>query len=304
MTSGDLVELATRSGWGRCLAAVAARLAAHTEGNALYCRALLDEIGVAGLSAGIHGGLPAPRELSAVILARVGALPGPTQSLLAAAAVLGQHAPMSTVMALAELPDARHEVDAAVAAGLVTEGVASELTFVHPLYRAAIYGDLSPTRRRALHARAAELVAGRARLVHRVAASLGPDDALATELEGGADLRPPPVTPAPRRGRWNRLPRCRSTRPTASVDCSTPPSSCSMQQIHQRPHGSWRCQVSSARRDALTGLLGVFTGSPTAESRLLAAWRTHDRQTETEIGARAATSLANWMAISGRPDRH
>ncbi len=63
------------------------------------------------------------------------------------------------------------------------------------------------------------------------------------------------------------------------------------------------CQASSARRDALTGLLGVFTGSPSAEGRLLAAWQAHDRESESEIGARAATSLANWMVLAGRPDQ-
>jgi DNA-binding CsgD family transcriptional regulator len=62
------------------------------------------------------------------------------------------------------------------------------------------------------------------------------------------------------------------------------------------------CQGTSARRDALTGLLGVFRGSPTAEVRLLAAWRGHDPKIEPEIGARAATSMTNWMVISGRPD--
>ena len=61
------------------------------------------------------------------------------------------------------------------------------------------------------------------------------------------------------------------------------------------------CQAPSARRDALTGLLEVFTGSPGAEARLLAAWQAHDPETEREIGTRAATSLANWMVLSGRP---
>jgi hypothetical protein len=103
----------------------ASRLAAHTEGNALYCRALLEEIGIAGLSAPGDRGLPAPRELSAVILARVAALPASTQSFLAAASVLGQHAPMSAIMSVARLPDAQHEVDAAVAAGLLTEGASA-----------------------------------------------------------------------------------------------------------------------------------------------------------------------------------
>ena len=43
----------------------------------------------------------------------------------------------------------------------MSEGVvASELSFTHPLYRAAIYADLSPTRRQMLHARAAECCCG------------------------------------------------------------------------------------------------------------------------------------------------
>ena len=88
--------------------------------------------------------------------------------------MLGQHAPIPAIASVARLADARSEVDAAVAAGLLTEGAsAPELTFTHPLYRAAIYADLSPASRRELHARAAETVAGRARLAHRAAASAG-----------------------------------------------------------------------------------------------------------------------------------
>ena len=44
----------------------------------------------------------------------------------------------------------------------------------------------------------------------------------------------------------------------------------------------------------------MFTGSPATEDLLLAAWAAHDPQTEQEIGARAATSLANWMVLAGR----
>jgi hypothetical protein len=62
------------------------------------------------------------------------------------------------------------------------------------------------------------------------------------------------------------------------------------------------CQVTSARRDALLGLLGVYTGSPNTEERLVAAWSAHNPDSEPSIGARAATSLANWMVISGRPE--
>ena len=186
LSPGDLIELAAGLGLGVLSQRGASRLAAHTEGNALYCRALLDEIGITGLSAPGERGLPAPRHLSAVILARVAALPAATQSFLAAASVLGQHAPIPAIASVARLPDAQNEVDAAVAAGLLAEGDSAELAFTHPVYRAAIYADLSPASRRGLHARAAEVVTGRVRLAHRVVASVGPDEALARELEGSA----------------------------------------------------------------------------------------------------------------------
>ena len=135
LSPGDLIELASALGLGVLSQRGASRLAAHTEGNALYCRALLDEIGIARLSVDGAGGLPAPRELSAVILARVAALPSTAQSFLAAASVLGQHAPISavaSVASVARLPDAQNELDAAVAAGLLTEGSAGRAAGLHP----------------------------------------------------------------------------------------------------------------------------------------------------------------------------
>jgi DNA-binding CsgD family transcriptional regulator len=299
----DLTELASALRLGSLSRRGATRLAAHTEGNALYCRALLDEIGVVGLN-GEHGGLPAPRELSAVVLARVAALSAPTQAFLAAASVLGQHATASAIASVARLPDARSEVDSAVAAGLMNESaVASELSFTHPLYRAAIYADLSPTSRQDLHARAADVVAGHARLTHRVAASVGPQEALASELEASAlagvatgDLgasawaleRAAALSPA-------RIDRERRLLDAAVIQLNAADTASAARVLAS-------CQVASARLDALTGLLGVFTGSPGAGGRLLAAWQAHDPKIEPEIGGRAATSLANWMVISGRPD--
>jgi DNA-binding CsgD family transcriptional regulator len=301
----DLIELAAALGLGVLSLRGASRLAAHTEGNALYCRALLEEIGIAALSAPGDRGLPAPRELSAVILARVAGLPATTQSFLAAASVLGQHAPVAAIVSAARLPDARSEMDTAVAAGLLTEGASPlELAFTHPLYRAAIYADLSPASRRELHARAAEVVAGRARLAHRAAAALGPDEALAGELEASARTlaaagdagasawaleQAAAVSPAAK-DREGRL----LDAAVALLNAADTPAAARVLAT---------CQVSSARRDALTGLLEVFTGSPSAEGRLLSAWQAHDPETEPEIGARAATSLANLMVLSGRPDQ-
>jgi DNA-binding CsgD family transcriptional regulator len=300
----ELTELARALGLGALSPRGASRLVAHTEGNALYCRALLDEIGVAGLSTEAAG-LPAPRELSAVILARVAGLSASTQAFLAAAAVLGQHAPAPTIAAVADLPAAGPEMDAVVAAGLMSEGAAvGEMAFDHPLYRAAVYADLSPTRRRGLHARAAEHVAGRAGLVHRVAATLGPDEALATELQASAVVS--------RAGgdigaaAW-ALEQAASLSPSSEdrearlLDAAVTHLAAADTAAASRVLGS--CQAPSARRDALTGLLGVFTGSPNTEARLLAAWQGHDPGTEREIGARAATSLTNWLVISGRADQ-
>jgi DNA-binding CsgD family transcriptional regulator len=262
---------------------------------------LLDEIGVVGLSATADRGLPAPRELSALILARVSALAATTQAFLAAASVLGQHAQVSTILAVARLPADQNEVDGAVAAGLLAEGASvSQLSFTHPLYRAAIYADLSPTSRRELHRRAAEFVAGRARLAHRVAASPGPDEALARELEASAVATThEAVTAAWALEQAAGLSPALDDRERRLLDAAVVLLNAADTPWAARVLAS--CQTSSARRDALMGLLGVFAGSPSAEAHLLAAWRAHDSQSEQEIGARAATSLTNWMVISGRP---
>jgi DNA-binding CsgD family transcriptional regulator len=303
LTSGDLTELASALGLGVLTERGASRLAAHTRGNALYCRALLDEIGAADLSAG-EGGLPAPRALSAVILSRVAALSAATQAFLAAASVLGQRAHLGSILSVARLPHVLDEVDDAVVAGLLREGASvSELAFAHPLYRAAIYADLSPTSRRELHARAARILGGWPRLAHRVAASPGADEVLAGELEVAASDGTSEGDVGTSAWALEQAAFLSSTpeeRDRRLLDAAVVLLNASDSAGAARVLAS--CQSSSARRDALTGLLGVFTGSPHAESRLLAAWEAHDPGTEREIGARAATSLANLMVVTGRPE--
>ncbi len=304
LSSGDLTDLASALGLGALSPRDASRLATHTRGNALYCRALLDEIGIVGLSAG-EGGLPAPRKLSALILARVAALPPTTQSLLAAASVLGQHAPASLVVSVAQVPDARRDMDAAVGAGLLREDlVRSELSFTHPLYRAAIYDDLSPAVRRGLHGRAAAVVVGAQRLAQRVAAAVGPDEQLAGELESVAvaDADLGDLTAAA----W-AFERSAYLSPDAERRERRLLDAAGVQLVAADNAGAARtlaaCRATSARRDALSGLLGIYTGSLDAGNRLITAWENHDPGTEAEVGARAATSLANWMVISGHPDQ-
>ncbi len=304
LNSSDLMEMTGALGLGSLTQRGASRLVVHTEGNALYCRALLGEIGV-GVLNGEEGGLPAPRNLSAVILAQVAKLPDSTQAFLAAAAVLGQHAPVSMIATVALLANASEAVDEAVASGLMTERViASELSFTHPLYRAAIYTDLSPTCRQMLHASAAEAVAGQARLVHRIAACAGPDDALAGGLEEFAvqsltlgELG----TSAWAFEKAALLSSVTEDRERRLLDAAV--SQLNAADATAAARVLALCQSDSARRAALTGLLGVYAGLPSAEDRLLTAWEDHDPDSERDIGARAATSLANWMVLSGRPDQ-
>ena len=173
LEAGDLTELAAALGLGQLSHRGACRLAAHTGGHALYCRALLYEMGVAALNEKDEG-LPAPKALSSVILAHVTTQSTATQAFLAAASVLGHHASRATIASVAQLSGAGDEADEAVASGLLEAGqIPTELGFPHPLYRAAIYDDLSPAVRRGLHARAAAVVAGGQRLAHRVAAAVG-----------------------------------------------------------------------------------------------------------------------------------
>jgi DNA-binding CsgD family transcriptional regulator len=299
----ELIELAGALGLGVLSRRGASRLAVHTEGNALYSRALLEEIGVAGLS-GEDASLPAPRQLSGVVLSRMASLTSPTQNLLAAAAVLGQHADATTIASVAEIRNPQIQIEEAEAAGLLGEKtVTSELSFAHPLYQAAIYADLSPTRRRELHTRAANHTVGHSQLAHHAAASLGSDESLANEFEQSAlaardsgelgitawALRQAAfLSPAPA-DRERRL----LDAAVALLDSADTAAAGEVLAL---------CQHSSARRDALAGLHGVLTGSPSAETRLLSAWNMHDPESDVRIGARAATSLTNLMVIHGRPD--
>ena len=299
----DLIDLARSLELGSLTRKGATRLLAHTGGNPLYCRALLEEIGVALLNTSGPEGLPAPRDLSAVILTRVAALSAAAQTFLAAASVVGQHAPIGIIAAVAGLGHSQGGSDDAIVAGLLIEAPHAELRFAHPLYRAAIYADLRPTNRRRLHQEAAKVVVGRAGLVHRVAATVGTDPIVADELEAAASASA--VEGDSSAEAW-ALEQAASLSPPGAererrlLDAAVAHLRAADTDGASRVLAS--CQGAGARRDALTGLLGVYMGSPTTESRLTAAWTAHDPRAEPTVGARAATSLSNWMVVGGRPD--
>jgi hypothetical protein len=192
LSGPDVRGLAARVGQKQLSSAAAERLRAHTDGHPLYLRSLLEELPDNALNA-TSGSLPAPHSLSETVVARVAALSSAAQDLVAVAAVVGERSSFPIVAAVAGISDATSVLEEVLAAGLLEQipsVTVDELTFPHPLVRAAVHGDLSPTRRRDLHAAAAGLIPGTLGLSHRVAAVEGTDEHLAADLEktAGAEI--------------------------------------------------------------------------------------------------------------------
>src|SRR5918996_1020586 len=140
-----VAELAEQS-YGRPVPRrVADRLLAHAGGNPLHTRALLDEVPFE--AAGSAAALPVPRSHASLVLAQVAGCADPAPDLAAALAVLGTSALVAEVAEVAGCAD-------------------------------PIVGDLSPSRRAALHAAAATVTSGDEALAHRLAAAVGPDPEL------------------------------------------------------------------------------------------------------------------------------
>jgi DNA-binding CsgD family transcriptional regulator len=104
-------------------------------------------------------------------------------------AVLGQRTPLAVVARVSGVAEPAAALEALLETGFV-QWLPGErhtpIDFVHPLYRLAVYDDLSPTRRQALHRAAADNLGRVAGWPHRVASADSADDELADELDRGA----------------------------------------------------------------------------------------------------------------------
>jgi DNA-binding CsgD family transcriptional regulator len=166
----------------------AARLHDHTRGHPLWVRTLLAELTPVQLGA-VDGDLPAPRSLASSVTARLSELPADAQALASAMAVINQRTPLPTVGRVAGLAAPVGPFEFLLNTGFVRwdrNQPGPPVEFAHPLYRQAVYQDLSPTRRRDLHRAVAGVFTPAAVLAHRVAAADGVDDGLANELEAAA----------------------------------------------------------------------------------------------------------------------
>jgi DNA-binding CsgD family transcriptional regulator len=187
LSVADIAELARRA--GKALTrGHAKRLHQHTQGHALYAWTLLTEL-TRGQLAVPDGQLPAPRSLASATVAQLAALPAGARLLAAALSVVNQRSPLSVVGGIAGLAQPTPALEILLTTGLVTwlpDEIGTPVQFAHPLYRAAVYDDLSPTRRQALHRAAAQVLDAGAALRHRVAACDHADDRLADEAEAAA----------------------------------------------------------------------------------------------------------------------
>ena len=177
--------LAEQRGWSLSLE-TAERLHAHTGGNPLYVKAVLEEVEPAALDR-LESPLPAPRSFRQIIRTRLERCSTPTNALLEAAAVLGRRSEMDQLLQLVTLADPLRALDEAVAAGLLeqrSDPPRIEVEFHHPLISSAVYHQIPLDRRALLHQRAAlvvndELLA----LRHELAAAHATDADLAARFE-------------------------------------------------------------------------------------------------------------------------
>ena len=127
-----------------------------------------------------------PRSLGPAVGDHVRAMPAESRVILEMLAVLNQRTPLAQLGQAAEVTSPSAAIEPAVTAGLVDLWPAEPscpVAIRHPLVRDAIYAGIPVSRRRLLHARAADLVSEAMAWEHRVAALDQPDEDLAAELE-------------------------------------------------------------------------------------------------------------------------
>jgi DNA-binding CsgD family transcriptional regulator len=283
----------------------AARLHAHTGGNPLYARALLEQLPAAAF-ADPAAPLPAPRSFALLVLARLAACPVDAQELVLAATALGTRCPLQQAATLAGLDDPLPALGQAITAGLLDEEPnVQTVWFPHPLIHAAIYQQLNPARRAALHAHAASLATDEpARLRHRALAASGPDTELAADF---ARLGHQQVSA----GAWAsgaesltvaaRLTLSRADHEQLTfeaVECQLlagdlADPAATVTRLRGFRDTSWRSYVL-ARLALVGGRLGE------AEALLRDAWQRCDPNTDPALGARVAGQLAVLCTIQAR----
>jgi DNA-binding CsgD family transcriptional regulator len=172
---------------------VAERLLAAADGNPLGLIALPSALTREQLvgEAELPEELPLTEQLERAFAAQATELPTDTQTLLLVAAVNDGDGLSESLRAAGVMlgrPLARDVLSPAISVRLLDDDQ-TRLRFRHPLVRSAIRQAAGDSRRRAAHAALAQALAGDPdrQIWHRAAASMEPDEDVATALELGAD---------------------------------------------------------------------------------------------------------------------
>jgi DNA-binding CsgD family transcriptional regulator len=159
------------------------RLYETSDGNPLFALELARAVVAHGGKIRAGQQLPVEGDLEALVSARVGGLPEPTRSAVAAASALAQ----PTLRALRPIVE---EVEAALAPAVdarVIEVDAGRIRFAHPLLAAGVYNALRPSERQVLHRRLAGIVDDPEEHARHVArGATEPDAEVARVLEDAA----------------------------------------------------------------------------------------------------------------------
>ena len=139
------------------------RMEAKTDGNPFFIRELFTFLRDDGVER--FGGsetLQIPVGLREVVRGRLRQLGGDTDAVLEALAIIADGAPPALVAAVCGLEEGRvlEALEAARAAGLLSDGRTDHYRFAHEVIREVVYADQSPPRRAALHQRVGELLEG------------------------------------------------------------------------------------------------------------------------------------------------
>ncbi|MGW4203853.1 helix-turn-helix transcriptional regulator [Streptomyces sp. NPDC004726] len=238
--------------------------------------------------------LPAPAHYAAAVRQRLARCGESARHLVQACSVLGDDASLAEATELAGVADPLPAVDEARAARLLTTTIdpgRAQLSFTHPLVRAAVLTGIPLTHRAELHHLAAEITADRgSRLVHRVAATSRADDALADELDAYAAERASA-------GEWSavadtlvrasRLSTSRAVREERllhAVDAmigagDVPQATAFAPELESFP--------ADILRDAVLGYLAIMRGRPAeADTFLARAWERCDPVRHADLMAR------------------
>ena len=152
-----------------------------------------------------------PATVRDAILGQAALLSGPARDALDAAAVLGNRVGVELIEIVGDCDSAA--VDECFASGLLT-GDETTQAFRHDLGRQAVEDAMTPLRRRQLHARALEALAGDADIVQRAHHAVGAQDRPAVvEL---ATARPTSASHSVRTRKLQPSTDARSTTPTTS----------------------------------------------------------------------------------------